>query len=80
MADTKQNTENNNPDYIVFFVPNRKKARWVEYGAAWYNKDGKGLNIETDDFIPVGDGRTVLRDYAETMKQREEAAAEKTKK
>lgn len=56
--------ETKSPDYIVYFVPNRKNAFWTRIGAAWNHKDGKGLNIETD-FVPVGDGRFVLRDFEE---------------
>lgn len=59
--------ETKNPDYIVYFVPHRKNAYWTRIGAAWNHKDGKGLNIETD-FVPVGDGRFVLRDFEEARK------------
>lgn len=61
--------ENRNPDYIVYFVPNRKNAFWTRIGAAWNHRDGKGLNIETD-FVPVGDGRFVLRDFEEIGNER----------
>ena len=37
--------ETRNPDYIVYFVPNRKNAFWTRIGAAWNHRDGKGLNI-----------------------------------
>ena len=81
MTDTKKNTENNNPDYIVYFVPNRRNAFWTKIGAAWNHKDGLGLNIETD-FTPIGDGRTVLRDYEEVQKEKEQAdtSTKKSKK
>ena len=78
MADTTKKTENNNPDYIVYFVPNRRNAFWTKIGAAWNHKDGKGMNIE-QDFTPIGDGRIVLRDYAEAMKEQEETSTKKTK-
>ena len=61
-AKAKKQTENNDPDYIVYFVPDRKGARWAPYGAAWYHKDGEGLSVE-EDFKPDGDGRTVFRKY-----------------
>ncbi len=61
--------ETRNPDYIVYFVPNRKNAFWTRIGAAWNHRDGKGLNIETD-FVPVGDGRFVLRDFEEIANER----------
>lgn len=59
--------ETRKPDYIVYFVPQRKNAFWTKIGAAWNHKDGKGINIETD-FVPVGDGRFVLRDFNEVRK------------
>lgn len=36
-----------------------KKAQWVEIGAAWLHKDGKGFDIVLDA-LPC-DGRVVLR-------------------
>ena len=65
--------ETRNPDYIVYFVPNRKNAFWTRIGAAWNHRDGKGLNIETD-FVPVGDGRFVLRDFEEIANERNSEA------
>lgn len=62
--------ETRNPDYIVYFVPNRENAFWTRIGAAWNHRDGKGLNIETD-FVPVGDGRFVLRDFEEIANERD---------
>ena len=63
--------EKMNPDYIVYFVPNRKNAYWSRIGVAFKHKDDKGLNIE-HDFLPVGEGRLVLRDFDEVMKNKNE--------
>jgi hypothetical protein len=65
--------ETKNQDYIVYFVPHRKDAFWIRIGAAWNHNDGKGLNIETD-FMPVGDGRIVLRDFSEAPKDESKEA------
>jgi hypothetical protein len=62
-----------NPDYIVYFVPERKNAFWTKCGAAWGHKDQLGFNVQLD-FVPVGDGRIVMRDFKETRK--EQPAAE----
>jgi hypothetical protein len=62
-----------NPDYIVYFVPNRKNAFWTKCGAAWGHKDQLGFNVQLD-FVPVGDGRLVMRDFKEVRK--DEPAAE----
>lgn len=63
MSETAKKTgKNNDPDYEVFFVPNRRNAYWTKFGAAWKNRDGKGYSID-HDFMPVGDGRIVLREY-----------------
>jgi hypothetical protein len=56
-----------NPDYIVYFVPNRKNAFWTKCGAAWGHKDQLGFNVQLD-FVPVGDGRLVMRDFKDTNK------------
>jgi len=57
-----------NPDYIVYFVPERKNAFWTKCGAAWGHKDQLGFNVQLD-FVPVGDGRIVMRDFKETRKE-----------
>ena len=54
------------------YVEEMRDGRWI--GAAWNHKDGKGLNIETD-FVPVGDGRFVLRDFNEVRKDETKEAA-----
>lgn len=57
--------ENKKPTHIVWQVLGEgKKARWVRLGAAWPNRDGKGLTIEFDAY-PV-DRRIVLREQEQT--------------
>jgi hypothetical protein len=34
-------------------------ARWIRVGAAWENRDGKGLSLQFDSYPVVG--RTVIR-------------------
>lgn len=59
MTDTK---ETKRPTHIVWQVLGEgEKARWNRIGAAWPNRDGKGLNVKLDAF-PL-DGRIVLRDH-----------------
>jgi hypothetical protein len=58
MNDTK---ENKKPTHIVWQVLGEgEKSCWVRLGAAWPNRDGKGMTIEFDAF-PV-DRRIVLRE------------------
>lgn len=53
-------TEKTQPDLLAFYVPEREKARWVQIGAAWKHKDGKGLTIDLD-LMPTTDRKIVLR-------------------
>lgn len=41
-----------------------ENARWIRVGAAWSNRDGKGLTLRFDAY-PVT-GRTVVREHTET--------------
>ena len=50
----------NAPAFTVYFVQDRKDARWVPIGAAWTHKDGEGHNLALD-FLPTTPGRIVLR-------------------
>jgi hypothetical protein len=52
------------PDFNVYTVieytkGKEKKARWLQIGAAWANKDGEGINVQLDA-LPI-DGKLVLR-------------------
>ena len=68
---TQNNNETKTPDYISYFVPARKNAPWVRFGAAWENKDGEGFSID-HDFLSSGDGRIVLRSLVSVQKNKEE--------
>jgi hypothetical protein len=53
--------ENNRPTHIIWQVLGEgEKSRWTRIGAAWPNRDGKGLNLKFDAW-PVS-GRTVVRE------------------
>lgn len=64
---TEKNASNpkGKPSHIAFAVRDYETAEgekggsWSEIGAAWINKDGKGLNVQLHA-LPV-DGRFVLR-------------------
>ena len=55
----------NKPTHTAFTVRDYKtsdgkdKGRWLEIGAAWVHKDGKGFDLLLDA-VPVG-GRLVIR-------------------
>lgn len=55
----------NKPTHTAFTVREYKtsdgevKGRWLEIGAAWVHKDGKGFDVALEA-LPV-DGRLVLR-------------------
>ncbi len=69
---TQNSKETKTPDYIAYFVPARKNAPWVRFGAAWKNKDGEGFSID-HDFLPTGDGRIVMRSLESIQKNKEQA-------
>lgn len=51
----------NRPSHTIFQVIGEgEKARWLPIGAAWTNRDGKGLTCSFDA-LPVT-GRTVIRE------------------
>jgi hypothetical protein len=58
----------NKPAYYAYAVRERetdekKSNTWLNCGAAWLHKDGKGLNLELES-LPIN-GRIVLRDASE---------------
>ncbi|MBI1204938.1 MAG: hypothetical protein GC182_20745 [Rhodopseudomonas sp.] len=60
-----ENNAKRPPSHIIWQVIGEKdKAKWVRIGAAWANKDGKGMNLVFDAF-PVT-GRTVVREVSES--------------
>lgn len=60
---TKTN-EPKRPSYIIWQVVGEgDQARWIRVGAAWTNKDNKGLTLKFDAYPVVG--RTVIREMIE---------------
>jgi hypothetical protein len=51
------------PAYRIFAVSKGedRKSQWQEIGAAWKNKDGKGLNLQFKA-LPLPDAEIVLRE------------------
>jgi hypothetical protein len=51
------------PAYRIFAVSKGEdnKSAWVEIGAAWKNKDGKGFNLQFKA-LPLPDAEIVLRE------------------
>ena len=53
--------ETKRPSHIIWQVIGEgDKGHWTRVGAAWPNRDGKGLNLKFDAF-PLS-GRTVVRE------------------
>ncbi|MCB1539269.1 MAG: hypothetical protein KDJ49_09950 [Alphaproteobacteria bacterium] len=49
------------PSHIIWqVIGEQDRARWIRVGAAWANRDGKGLTLKFDAY-PVA-GRTVIRE------------------
>lgn len=65
MTDKKEPNPKGKPSHIALVVRDYETAdgemagSWSEIGAAWINKDGKGLSVQLHA-LPV-DGRFVLR-------------------
>jgi len=72
---TQNSIDPKTPEYIAYYVPARKNAPWVKFGAAWKNKDGEGFSIE-HDFLPTGDGRIVMRSLASVQKSKDQARSQ----
>lgn len=56
------------PKYRLYMVVKKRgndKGSWVPMGAAWENKDGKGLSLSVD-FFPV---RMPDREYAYILRE-----------
>ena len=45
---------------IVKERPGDKKSRWIEVGAAWVHKDGKGFSLKLE-YLPLNGGELSLR-------------------
>lgn len=60
----KDNQGKRQPSHIIWQVIGEgEKAKWIRVGAAWANKDGKGMNLRFDAY-PVA-GRIVVRELTE---------------
>jgi hypothetical protein len=56
-----ENKKPKQPTHTIFQVIGEdKQARWIRVGAAWENRDGKGLNLAFDAYPVVG--RIVIRE------------------
>jgi hypothetical protein len=59
-----KNNDTKRPTHVIWqVVGDNDKARWIRVGAAWANRDGKGLTLKFDAY-PVA-GRTVVREFSE---------------
>ncbi len=59
-----ESNKTNQPTHIIWQVlGDNDKARWIRVGAAWSNRDGKGLTLRFDAY-PVA-GRTVIREMTQ---------------
>lgn len=57
-------TTSKRPTHRVYAVIKRAgadKGNWIEIGAAWAHKDGKGFGLKLD-LVPTGDAEIVLRE------------------
>lgn len=58
---TTQTKTNRKPSHAVFHVRGEgEKAFWTKVGAAWTHEDQEGLNVALD-YMPIGEGRLVIR-------------------
>lgn len=56
-----KNREVGDPTHIIWqVIGEADKSRWVQIGAGWANRDGKGLILKLDAY-PIA-GRTVIRE------------------
>lgn len=63
------------PTHVIYqVIGENDKGRWIRVGAAWANKDGKGLTLKFDAY-PVA-GRTVVREITEQDGDREASAGQ----
>jgi hypothetical protein len=66
----------NKPTHAVFIVEpgNDDKGFFHRVGAAWPNRDGRGLSVQLIPGIAVS-GRLILREYDEEERERPRAKA-----
>jgi hypothetical protein len=61
---TKEVKEKKAPTHGVYVVQgDSDNSRWFKIGAAWQNKDGKGMNLMLDA-LPLT-GKIVVREFSE---------------
>lgn len=61
---TRNDNTNKRPTHVIWQVTGEgEQSRWTRVGAAWPNRDGKGLRL-VFDAVPVT-GRTMLREIGE---------------
>lgn len=61
------------PTHVIWQVIGEgEDARWIRVGAAWENRDKKGLSLQFDSYPVVG--RTVIREVSEPETGKQEGA------
>lgn len=63
MTDTTETPKSFKPTHRVWAVTKRAnadKADWIEIGAAWANRDGKGFNLKLN-LLPMNGADIVVR-------------------
>ncbi len=61
---TKETKEKKAPTHGVYVVQgDGDNKRWIKIGAAWQNKDGKGMNLILDA-LPLTN-KVVVREFSE---------------
>jgi hypothetical protein len=73
MAKTQPKLPGAKPTHRLYCVEGeRGKARWIEIGSAWPNRDGEGFSIDCSA-MPIN-GRLVMRRITERPANQQEAA------
>ncbi|WP_208348970.1 hypothetical protein [Pseudaestuariivita rosea] len=73
-----QETETKRPTHAIYQVIGEgETSYWHRVGAAWANKDGKGLSLKFDA-MPLH-GRTMIREIDYGAKEKKQAEARKIK-
>ena len=58
MTGQQQNLHKNRPTHRAYMVKDKAgsdKGRWIEIGAAWLHKDGKGFRVKLDAYPTNGE-------------------------
>jgi hypothetical protein len=69
--------ENKPPTHRVYAVRKTgpETGYWVEIGAAWQNKDGKGFNLKLN-LLPIGEADIVVREIQQNAESEGEGGAQ----